>query len=62
MMPPSTARSWIQGRPPLGWGRLGGSSGWMAAHTSSGTSCSAMVGVVEEVAMAPDHPAPHPTL
>jgi hypothetical protein len=31
---------------------LAGSSGWMAAQTSSGTSCSAMVGVV----MAAHHP------
>jgi hypothetical protein len=54
MMPPSTARSWIQGRPPLGWGGLGGKSGWMASQSSSGTSCSAMVGVV----MAAHHPRP----
>src|SRR4029453_6910187 len=54
MIPPSTARSSIQGRPPLGCGGLGGSSGWIAAQTSSGTSCSAMVGVV----MAAHHPRP----
>jgi hypothetical protein len=30
----------------------------MADQTSSGTSCSAMVRVVDEVAMARDHPAP----
>jgi hypothetical protein len=59
-MPPSTARSSTQGRPPLGCGRLAGSSGWMAAHTSSGTSCSAMVRVVGEVAMPRDHCA-HPS-
>ena len=40
------------GPAALGMGRLGGSSGWMAAQTSSGTSCSAMVGVV----MAAHHP------
>jgi hypothetical protein len=29
MIPPSTARSSIQGRPPLGWGRLGAAgAGW----------------------------------
>jgi hypothetical protein len=33
-------------------GRFAGSSGWMAAQISSGTSCSAMVGVV----MAAHHP------
>jgi hypothetical protein len=37
---------------------LGGSSGAMAAQTSSGTSCSAMVGVV----MAEHHPRPPITL
>ena len=57
MIPPSTARSSIQGRPPLGWGGLGGSRGWIADQISSGTSCSAMVRVVVEVAMARDHPA-----
>jgi hypothetical protein len=54
MIPPSTARSSIQGRPPLGWGRLGGSKGWMAAQTSSGIRCSAMDGVV----LAAHHPRP----
>jgi hypothetical protein len=34
----------------------------MAVHISSGTSCSAMVRVVKEVAMARHHPAPHPPL
>jgi hypothetical protein len=34
----------------------------MAAHSSSGTSCSAMVRVVDEVAMARDHPALQPAL
>src|SRR6266536_3457994 len=43
MSPPSTARSPIHGRPPLGWGGLGGNNGWIAAHTSSGTNCSAML-------------------
>jgi hypothetical protein len=33
---------------------LGGKSGWMASQSSSGTSCSAMVGVV----MAAHHPRP----
>ena len=37
---------------------MAGSSGWMAAHTSSGTSCSALVRVIEEVAMAPIIPHP----
>jgi hypothetical protein len=35
---------------------LAGSKGWIADQTSSGTSCSAMVRVVEVVAMAWDHP------
>jgi hypothetical protein len=60
--PPSTARPSIQGRLPLGCGRLCGSSGWMADQTSSGTSCSAIVRVIEELAMARDHPAPHQAL
>jgi hypothetical protein len=34
----------------------------MAAQTSSGINGSAMAADVEEVAMAPDHPAPHLTL
>jgi hypothetical protein len=37
---------------------LGGSKGWMASQTSSGTNCSAMVGVV----MAEHHPRPAVTL
>lgn len=42
----------------MGCGRLAGSSGWIAAQTSSGTSCSAIVDVV----MAPHHPRPTATL
>src|SRR5512132_3845505 len=47
----------VQGRPPLGWGGLAG-RGSIAAQTSSGTSCSAMVGVV----MAAHHSRPTITL
>jgi hypothetical protein len=41
---------------------LAGNRGWIADQTSSGTSCSAMVKVVEEIAMARDHRAPTSTL
>jgi hypothetical protein len=43
-------------------GRLSGSNGWMAAQTSSGINGSAMAADVQEIAMAPDHPAPHLTM
>ena len=42
MMPLSAARSGIGGRPPLGFGRSGGSSGVIAAQRSSGTRGRAM--------------------
>jgi hypothetical protein len=37
-MPPRAARSATRGRPPWGFGRSLGKSGWMASQRSSGTS------------------------
>lgn len=44
MIPPKQARSGFRGAPPWGFGRSGGSSGWMTAQSSSGTSGVAIPG------------------
>jgi hypothetical protein len=38
IMPRTTSRFAIGGRPPLGLGRSSGSKGWMIAHKASGTN------------------------
>ena len=61
MSPPRTARSEIQGRPPLGWSGWAGNSGAMASQIWSGTSCSAMGGGVG-VGFIPEASHPHQPL